>query len=107
MHPNRFLVQVHVECLRRNLLPQAVFRAGRVRAGEQPPGRCARRYGDGVRAAGSPEPRVRDDLVEIWTEVAGRPVRSLSLGRLVGLPEAMLLPGLGAPFYIYPWMREI
>ncbi|MVA76624.1 alpha/beta fold hydrolase [Auraticoccus sp. F435] len=46
-------------------------------------------------------------LSQTWTEVDGRPVRSLSTGTVRELPEVVLLPGLGAPFYLLPWVREL
>jgi pimeloyl-ACP methyl ester carboxylesterase len=39
--------------------------------------------------------------------VAGRPVRLLVAGTVTDLPEVVLLPGLGAPGYLAPWVREI
>jgi pimeloyl-ACP methyl ester carboxylesterase len=45
-------------------------------------------------------------MVEAWADVDGRPVRSLSLGRPGELPEVVLLPGLGAPSYLYPWLEQ-
>jgi pimeloyl-ACP methyl ester carboxylesterase len=44
---------------------------------------------------------------EVWTEVDGRLVRSLSIGERTDLPEVVLIPGLGAPGYLYPWMRQL
>lgn len=41
------------------------------------------------------------------TSVGGRPVRSLSAGRLRQLPEVVVLPGLGAPGYLLPWADKI
>jgi pimeloyl-ACP methyl ester carboxylesterase len=40
------------------------------------------------------------------TSVNGRPVRWLTAGHLGGLPEVILLPGLGAPGYLAPWARQ-
>ncbi len=37
----------------------------------------------------------------------GRPVRVLTAGTMTGLPEVVLLPGLGAPGYLVPWARHI
>lgn len=37
----------------------------------------------------------------------GRPVRVLVTGVPTGLPEVVLLPGLGAPGYLVPWARQI
>jgi pimeloyl-ACP methyl ester carboxylesterase len=42
-----------------------------------------------------------------WSEVDGRQVRSYGTGRRGDLAEVVLIPGLGAPGYLYPWMREI
>lgn len=39
-------------------------------------------------------------------DVDGRPVRSLSAGKVTGLPEVVLLPGLGACGYLVPWTRR-
>ncbi|CAA9411949.1 MAG: hypothetical protein AVDCRST_MAG75-2809 [uncultured Propionibacteriaceae bacterium] len=47
------------------------------------------------------------DLAEACTEVDGRQVRSFSTGEPKGLPEVVLIPGLGAPPYLYPWMRQL
>jgi pimeloyl-ACP methyl ester carboxylesterase len=47
-----------------------------------------------------------DGMVEAWADVDGRPVRSLSLGRPSELPEVVLLPGLGAPSELYPWLEQ-
>ena len=52
-------------------------------------------------------PRTAPDLETAWTDVDGRPVRSLSTGRRRDLPEVVLIPGLGAPGYLYPWMAEL
>jgi len=41
------------------------------------------------------------------TMVDERPVRSLSAGRCLDLPEVVLLPGMGAPGYLAPLTREI
>lgn len=41
-----------------------------------------------------------------WADVGGRRVRSLSAGTVTDLPEAVLLPGLGAPGYLVPWARR-
>ena len=41
------------------------------------------------------------------TVVDERPVRSLSAGRCLDLPEVVLLPGMGAPGYLAPLTREI
>lgn len=41
------------------------------------------------------------------TMVDERPVRSLSAGRPLDLPEVVLLPGMGAPGYLAPLTREI
>jgi pimeloyl-ACP methyl ester carboxylesterase len=49
----------------------------------------------------------RDRLSETRTQVAGRPVRSLTAGHRRGLPDVVLLPGLGAPSYVEPWARQI
>ena len=46
-------------------------------------------------------------LSEAWTSVDGRAVRSLSAGELDGAPEVILLPGLGAPGYLAPLVREL
>lgn len=46
-------------------------------------------------------------LSESWTGVDGRRVRSLSAGVPAGLPDVVLLPGLGAPGYLVPWARQI
>ena len=54
-------------------------------------------------AAGQPLP----DPEEVWTEVDGRQVRSFSTGQRRDLPEVVLIPGLGAPSYLYPWMRQL
>jgi pimeloyl-ACP methyl ester carboxylesterase len=40
-------------------------------------------------------------------EVAGRPVRVLIAGTPTHLPEVVLLPGLGAPGYLAPWVRQM
>ena len=37
----------------------------------------------------------------------GRQVRSLSTGQRKDLPEIVLIPGLGAPGYLYPWMHQL
>lgn len=37
----------------------------------------------------------------------GRPVRMLVAGVRTDLPEVVLLPGLGAPGYLVPWVRQI
>jgi pimeloyl-ACP methyl ester carboxylesterase len=39
--------------------------------------------------------------------VAGRPVRLLVAGTVTDLPEVVLLPGLGAPGYLAPWVCQI
>ena len=39
--------------------------------------------------------------------VAGRPMRLLVAGTRTDLPEVVVLPGLGAPGYLAPWVREI
>jgi pimeloyl-ACP methyl ester carboxylesterase len=39
--------------------------------------------------------------------VAGRPLRLLTAGTVADLPEVVVLPGLGAPGYLAPWVREI
>ena len=57
-------------------------------------------------AAGGPR-RPSQDLEEAWTEVDGRQIRSFSMGHQTGLPEVVLIPGLGAPAYLYPWMRQL
>ena len=44
---------------------------------------------------------------EAWVEVDGRQVRSFSTGERKDLPEIVLIPGLGAPGYLYPWMRQL
>jgi pimeloyl-ACP methyl ester carboxylesterase len=44
-------------------------------------------------------------LTEHWARVDGRPVRSLSAGRIGGLPEIVMLAGMGAPGYLAPWAR--
>ena len=41
------------------------------------------------------------------TMVDERPIRSLSTGRRLDLPEVVLLPGMGAPGYLAPLTREI
>jgi pimeloyl-ACP methyl ester carboxylesterase len=41
------------------------------------------------------------------TIVDKRPVRSLSAGELQDLPEVVVLPGLGAPGYLVPWVQRI
>ncbi|HEY0165604.1 MAG TPA: alpha/beta fold hydrolase [Jatrophihabitans sp.] len=44
------------------------------------------------------------------TEVSslnGRPVRVLVAGTVTDLPEVVLVPGLGAPGYLTPWVRQI
>jgi YegS/Rv2252/BmrU family lipid kinase len=41
------------------------------------------------------------------TIVDERPVRSLSAGRRLDLPEVVLVPGMGAPGYLAPLTREI
>jgi pimeloyl-ACP methyl ester carboxylesterase len=46
-------------------------------------------------------------LPQAVTEVDGRPVRSLTVGTQLGLPEVVLVPGLGAPGYLVPWAREL
>ena len=46
-------------------------------------------------------------LRQAWTDVAGRRVRSLSTGRPAGLPEVVLLPGLGTVSYAEPWLVEM
>lgn len=37
----------------------------------------------------------------------GRPLRVWVAGTPAGLPEVVLLPGLGAPGYLVPWVRQI
>jgi pimeloyl-ACP methyl ester carboxylesterase len=37
----------------------------------------------------------------------GRPVRVLVAGSVTDLPDVVLLPGLGAPGYLVPWVRQI
>ncbi|MEO6503019.1 MAG: alpha/beta hydrolase [Jatrophihabitantaceae bacterium] len=37
----------------------------------------------------------------------GRPMRTLVAGRLTDQPEVVLLPGLGAPGYLTPWVGQI
>lgn len=44
---------------------------------------------------------------ETWAEVDGRPLRVLALGTATALPELVLLPGLGAPLYLGPWVEEM
>ena len=39
--------------------------------------------------------------------VGGRPVRSLVAGTVTDLPEVVLVPGLGAPGYLAPWVCHI
>ncbi|MEO7260423.1 MAG: alpha/beta fold hydrolase [Jatrophihabitantaceae bacterium] len=39
--------------------------------------------------------------------IHGRPVRSLVAGTVTDLPEVVLVPGLGAPGYLTPWVRQI
>ena len=46
-------------------------------------------------------------LAESWTTVDGRSVRSLHAGSLTEYPEVVILPGLGAPFYVAPWAEQI
>lgn len=41
------------------------------------------------------------------SSVNGRPVRILVAGAPTGLPEVVLVPGLGAPGYLVPWVRQI
>jgi pimeloyl-ACP methyl ester carboxylesterase len=41
------------------------------------------------------------------TGVDSRPVRSLTVGTRLKLPEVVLVPGLGAPGYLVPWAREL
>ncbi len=41
------------------------------------------------------------------TMIDERPIRSLSAGRRLDLPEVVLLPGMGAPGYLAPLTREI
>jgi pimeloyl-ACP methyl ester carboxylesterase len=41
------------------------------------------------------------------SHVAGRPVRLLVAGTVTELPEVVLVPGLGAPGYLAPWVRQI
>src|SRR3954469_14362278 len=50
--------------------------------------------------------RLLPALEESWVEVDGRPVRSFSGGRQTGLPEIVLVPGMGAAGYLYPRMRQ-
>jgi pimeloyl-ACP methyl ester carboxylesterase len=58
-------------------------------------------------AAGRGRRQASADLAEAWAEVDGRQVRSFSIGQLRDLPEVVLIPGLGAPGYLYPWMRQL
>jgi pimeloyl-ACP methyl ester carboxylesterase len=44
---------------------------------------------------------------EAWTRAGDRLVRALSTGEPDGLPEIVILPGLGAPSYVEPWAREL
>ena len=46
-------------------------------------------------------------MKEAETRVDGRLVRSRSTGVLTGLPEVVIVPGLGAPSYVEPWAREM
>jgi pimeloyl-ACP methyl ester carboxylesterase len=39
--------------------------------------------------------------------IAGRPVRLLVAGTATDLPEVVLVPGLGAPGYLAPWVRQL
>lgn len=39
--------------------------------------------------------------------VGGRPLRLLVAGKVAGLPEVVLVPGLGAPGYLAPWVGQI
>ena len=41
------------------------------------------------------------------TMVDGRPVRSLTAGVPKGLPEVVMVPGLGAPGYLLPWALAV
>jgi pimeloyl-ACP methyl ester carboxylesterase len=68
--------------------------------------RCAteasrRRYGSGWLR----EPL--HEMAERWNRVDGRRIRSLASGTLRDLPEVVILPGLGAPFYLGPWAEKI
>ena len=53
----------------------------------------------------------REPLAGTWQvrreSIAGRPVRLLVAGLATGLPEVVMLPGLGAPGYLAPWVRRI
>jgi hypothetical protein len=49
----------------------------------------------------------RSSLAESWTTVDGRSVRSLHAGDSTEYPEVVILPGLGAPFYVAPWAEQI
>ncbi|MBV9822765.1 MAG: alpha/beta hydrolase [Actinobacteria bacterium] len=40
-------------------------------------------------------------------DLAGRPVRLLEAGTDTGLPEVVMLPGLGAPGYLAPWVDRV
>ena len=62
--------------------------------------------GPNTEAAGTPH-RPSTDLEEAWTEIDGRQIRSYSTGQRTDLPEVVLIPGLGAPAYLYPWMRQL
>ena len=46
-------------------------------------------------------------MQEAETRVDGRLVRSRSTGVPTGLPEVVIVPGLGAPSYVEPWAREM
>jgi pimeloyl-ACP methyl ester carboxylesterase len=39
--------------------------------------------------------------------VSGRPVRTLVAGAVTDLPEVVLIPGLGAPGYLAPWVGRL
>lgn len=52
-------------------------------------------------------PGRRSNLDEDWVEVDGRLIRSFGVGRPTDLPEVVLVPGLGAPAYLFPWAREL
>ncbi len=45
-------------------------------------------------------------LTETTTDVAGRSVRSLGGGSLLDTCDVVVVPGLGAPGYLAPWVRE-
>jgi pimeloyl-ACP methyl ester carboxylesterase len=46
-------------------------------------------------------------LTPSWTTIEGRPLRCLQAGESTAYPEVVILPGLGAPFYIAPWAEQI